>query len=119
MKILLIEDIEILANLFAEMIRFYKPEAQIDVALTGKEALEKLKKEKYDVVFLDIILPDISGLEILDFINTNCPDTKVIIITAVTDNNIIKKINEYHYDEILFKPVSRDTFFSVLEKYIA
>ncbi len=118
MKILLVEDIEILANLFAEMIRFHNPAAKVDIALKGKEALEKLKTEHYDIVFLDIILPDISGLEILDFINTNCPNTKVIIITAATDNNIMKKISEYNYDEILLKPVSRDTFFNVLEKYI-
>ncbi len=119
MKVLLVEDIEILANLFAEMIRFHDPSTKVDIALTGKEALEKLKKEKYDVVFLDLILPDISGLEILEYLNHNHPDTKVIIITAASDSSIMSKVNEYNYDELLIKPVSRDAFFNVLEKISA
>jgi len=118
MKILLVEDIEILASLFAEMVRFYKPEVQVDVALTGREALKKLKRENYDIVFLDIVLPDMSGIEILEFINTNSPNTKVIIITGTTDRSVMEKINRYHYDEILIKPVSKDAFFKVLEKYV-
>ncbi len=119
MKVLIIEDVEILAKLWKEMIRFFNPSINVDIALTGKEAVQKLKNNHYDIVFLDIILPDISGFEILEFLNHNYKSTKIIIITASSDTSTLCKINNYNYDKILIKPVSRDAFLNVLKKFIS
>lgn len=62
MKIMLLEDD---FNL-AELIKMYliSENWEINIFHTGKEALEELEKNKYDLLLLDILLPDINGFEI-------------------------------------------------------
>ena len=54
----------------------------VDVAKTGREATELLKKARYDLVFTDLRLPDDSGMDILTRIKSDTPETEVIVMTA-------------------------------------
>ncbi len=53
----------------------------------GKEALEKIK-EGPDIVLLDIMMPDMHGMEVLDKIKETSPSTVVIMVTALAENAI-------------------------------
>jgi len=55
---------------------------EVDVAESGKEALNKLEKEKYDILLVDIKMPEMDGIELLTKIKENEPDTEVVMITA-------------------------------------
>ena len=55
---------------------------EIQTRHNGQEALEALVKNDFDVVLLDLVLPDISGAEIMDHINSQAPETFVIVITG-------------------------------------
>ena len=62
---------------------FYDRGDKVVVSRSGKEGLRKLKQKKdFDLVFLDIQLPDLNGLDVLEQIKKTYPDLKVIIITA-------------------------------------
>jgi len=54
----------------------------LSFASSGIEAIEKIKKEKYDVILLDIKMSSIDGLETLEKIRKISPPTKVIIVTG-------------------------------------
>ncbi len=54
----------------------------VDVCSCGKEAITALKKNHFDLVLLDLVLPDIDGLSILKEIKKISPETQVIILTA-------------------------------------
>ena len=54
----------------------------VETASTGSEALDKLRSQDYDLVFLDIKLPEVSGTEVLRKIRSEGNNTPVIIITA-------------------------------------
>jgi DNA-binding response OmpR family regulator len=54
----------------------------VDQALTKAEALEKIQAHTYQVVLLDLKMPDVTGLELLQAVRNTQPDTKVIIITG-------------------------------------
>lgn len=54
----------------------------VDEANTGREALEKIEKNEYNLIFIDIIMPDILGFEILERINTLSSHPPVIVMTA-------------------------------------
>ena len=57
----------------------------VAMASDGSEAIAKLQKNKFDLVVLDIKMPKMNGFEVLKFIKTNTPSTKVIMLTAYAD----------------------------------
>lgn len=69
----------------------------------GEQALEKIK-EKYDLIILDIMMPKISGMEILKEIRNNANKTsKVIVFTNLMNEETKKECLENGADEVLFK----------------
>ncbi len=63
----------------------FKDEYSFESAFSAKECLEKLKYNDYDVILLDINLPDRSGLDIISEIKEYVPETLIIMITAYDD----------------------------------
>ena len=57
-------------------------EIAVQTAVNGEEALQKLHEEPYALVFLDLKMPGMGGMEVLRQIKDNWPKTRVIIITA-------------------------------------
>jgi DNA-binding NtrC family response regulator len=54
----------------------------IDLALSGEEALQKEQVKKYDVMIVDLMMPGISGLDLLKSIKTTNPEVQVIMVTG-------------------------------------
>ena len=70
----------------------------------GKEALEKIK-EGPDIVLLDIMMPDMNGMEVLDKIKETSPSTVVIMVTALAENAIgVESIKRGAFDFVT-KPI--------------
>lgn len=85
-----------------------------DTACDGREALEKLEDNEYDLVFLDIKLPGMSGTEVLRKIRAAGNNTPVIIMTAFgTVKNAVEctRLGAVHY---LQKPFTADKVRSIL-----
>ena len=72
------------------------------------QALNKIRHICYDIIFVEIYLPIMSGLSLVALIKNQCPQSKVIIITR--EKNYQKRIQAFHagVDEYLIKPVSRE-----------
>lgn len=62
-KIFLVDDDEFLLDMYS--VKFKEEGFDIDVASSGEAALEKLKKNTYDIVLLDIVMPTLDGFEVL------------------------------------------------------
>jgi len=79
----------------------------VDTASDGKEAIEKLKKEKYDIVLTDLMMPEIDGLQLIKLIKENNFDTEIIMMTAyATVDTAIEAIKSGVYD-YLVKPLNK------------
>jgi len=105
-NILIVEDNEDLGQTLADVLR--KEGNKVSIALTGKHALSVLEKEIINLVLLDIKLPDINGIELLQQIKEKDPDILVIMITALTDAKPAvdaMKMGAYDY---LMKPFELD-----------
>ncbi len=76
-------------------------------AADGKEAIEKIKKHKPDLVLLDIMLPEIDGLELCKLIkNTSgLSETIIIALTALTQDEVQINALEYGCDDFVNKPI--------------
>ena len=73
-----------------------------DNGLTAKEEIEKLKP---DVVFADIRMPGLSGLELLEVIPNVSPDSKVVIITGFAEFSYAQTAVQLHAFDLLLKPI--------------
>ena len=77
-KILVIEDDKFLRELISQ--KLIQEGYKIVEAMDGEKGLEAIKKEKPDLILLDLILPGIDGFEVLTRIKKDQPETKIPII---------------------------------------
>ena len=85
-------------------------------AASGLEAQRCLHTLKPDLIFLDIILPDANGIEILDDIRCSLPATKVIICSSISQEQTIQKALQHGAAAYLQKPFTQETVAAVLRQ---
>lgn len=90
----------------------------VDEAFDGLDALEKIKKQSYDVVILDVDMPRLSGLEALKQIKALNPETIVLVMTAfATIDSAVQAVKDGAYN-YLAKPMGGDELLQILGKAV-
>lgn len=86
-KVLIVEDFEPEADVIGYLIESYDSEKKytVDYASTGKDAIRMFQIGVYDVVILDLTLPDIYGIELLNYMKKCKPDVHIVIVTGYDD----------------------------------
>ena len=90
----------------------------VDASESGTQALEKLEKQSFDIILLDVMMPGIDGLECLQRIKTKWPKTQVIMITALKDEARIEKARKLGALNYIVKPFSLSYLETELMKLI-
>lgn len=80
-SVLIVEDDENVRTLLNTVAKRYC--SHVDLAVDGLEAIGLLKKHSYNVVLLDVMLPNVNGLEVAEIIRTLEPRPKVIVLSAI------------------------------------
>ncbi|MGD8472261.1 MAG: response regulator, partial [Desulfobacteraceae bacterium] len=80
MNIMIVDDEKIVRESLFHW--FAKLGHTVEKASSGFEALERLEKNPFDLLFVDIRMPEMDGIELLEKVKTGYPETLVIIITA-------------------------------------
>jgi DNA-binding response OmpR family regulator len=105
-KLLLVEDDVAMANLVADGLRLERH--SVDIVHTGREAEVHLKLSKYDVIILDIILPDISGIEVCKRFKANHGRAHVLMLTIKSTLDDRVEGLDSGADDYLTKPFEID-----------
>jgi len=116
-NILVVEDDKIAQMAIKYLIK--EIENSVDVADTGKKAIELLKKNEYDLIFMDIGLPDINGIEVAQLIRTELK--KVMPIIALTAHNDKNKRNiciQKGMNDFIEKPITKEKILIIIKKYL-
>jgi len=113
-KILIIDGEDFTRDFIADMLQ----QAHFDVATaaSGKKGIALFKEKSFDMVFTDMIMPDLTGIDVLRFIKSISPHTIVVVITAYgTIENAVEamKLGAFNY---LLKPFSSDIIETVIKK---
>lgn len=103
-RILVVEDEENLALGIRDALEHVG--FQAEVALDGPSALEQARAQPYDLVVLDLMLPGVSGLEVLRTLRAERRDVRVLILTALGDESDVVKGLEAGADDYMKKPFS-------------
>ncbi|HFG4205276.1 TPA: aerobic respiration two-component sensor histidine kinase ArcB [Escherichia coli] len=117
LNVLLVEDIEL--NVIVARSVLEKLGNSVDVAMTGKAALEMFKPGEYDLVLLDIQLPDMTELDISRELTKRYPREDLPPLVALTAN-VLKDKQEYlnaGMDDVLSKPLSVPALTAMIKKF--
>jgi CheY-like chemotaxis protein len=116
-KVLLVEDDPISVHLTSQLIESYKVE--LETAFTGRRALASIKNKQFDLIFLDINLPDTNGLYLLDQIKSERTEEHKPIVIMLTGNKIkataVKAI-ELGAKGYIVKPMRKENFVNIFSK---
>ena len=87
----------------------------VDLAMTGKSALDSFRKKYFDLLVADLRLPDIDGMEVIKKVKNERPDTGVIVITGYsTIPSAVESMRLGAYD-YLPKPFTEEEFMAVVK----
>ncbi len=103
-QVLIVDDEDINARLLERFLsRLYKT----DIAFNGVSALQLFRKNTYDLILLDIMMPDISGLDVLRAIREthSAQDLPIILISALSDTTDIVEGLRLHANDYITKPI--------------
>ena len=117
-KILIAEDAEETRDFLRVLLE--TPLIEVTCVENGLEALNLLKTERFDLVFLDISMPVMDGVQAVTTIkaNDNFKDLPVVALTAHAIIGYKEKYLNYGFDAYITKPINDSVLFSCLEKFI-
>ncbi|WP_202319367.1 response regulator [Archaeoglobus neptunius] len=112
-KIMVVDDETAMREILKIMLKNFK----VIEASNGREAIELYKKEKPDIVLMDIMMPLMSGIDATAEIKRMDPDAKIVAITAYASSKgeMVKKAGA---DYILKKPFTRKDVIKMIEKIL-
>jgi DNA-binding NtrC family response regulator len=111
MRVLLVDDEIEFVSALAERLNLRGFDA--DTATSGEEALQKVAASPPQVVLLDMLMPGMSGLEVLKRIKRDHPDVKVILLTGRGSWDGITGVREGAYD-CLLKPIQIEELMQIM-----
>jgi CheY-like chemotaxis protein len=86
----------------------------VTTAEDGEKAISKLRHEPVDVVVSDLKMPSIDGIELLEWIHDEQPETRFILLTGYGNESVERRVRELGAFEYLNKPISPDTLAAVV-----
>lgn len=104
MKILVVDDEPVVAEVIAESIRGQGHDAV--VAHNGQTALELIESALPDAVFLDLVMPGLSGVEVLARIRQRHPALPVIVFSGRATPEMVAEVERLGVTEVLEKPLA-------------
>jgi two-component system response regulator AtoC len=115
-RILIVDDEEVVRSGIARVLS--KDGLQVSVAVDGEEAVEIMAEEPFTIVFLDIKMPGMDGIEVLRHVRANHPETMVIMITGYPTVDTAVECLKAGAVDYLVKPFRADDLEALLFKAI-
>jgi two-component system chemotaxis response regulator CheY len=110
-KVLIVDDEKWVREVFRDFCRL-SDAFDVELANTGAEAVEKVKVNKYDLITIDLIMPEMSGLEALNAIKEISPGVPIMVITGNATEKLVLQAGIQGACRVMYKPV-------VLEDFVA
>jgi DNA-binding NtrC family response regulator len=112
LRILVVDDEEELVHALVERLQLRGMDAL--GVVTGKEALERIRSEAFDVILLDVKMPGLGGMKVIREIKDQHPELQVIMLTGHSSAQDAEKGRQLGAFEYLQKPVNIDNLCQIL-----
>lgn len=119
-RILMVDDNLVNRRVFCGLLKQINP--SIDSIGSGRECLSCVRKERYDLIFLDHMMPEMDGIETFERMKkldeNLCKDTPVIMLTANAISGAKEQYLSMGFSDFLAKPISQDKLDEILERWL-
>ena len=116
MSILIVDDSEVVRQLISDELE--KHSLKTKLATNGKEALDILKNEEISLVFLDIHMPEVDGVEFLKLLKQEGITTPCVVVSNEIDIDCTVECRKLGAKGWLAKPIKKDTLIQVYERLV-
>jgi len=113
-RILVVDDEEIVIKSYLRILG--GGDYEVEAAYGSREALRKVEQNPYDVIILDITMPDMSGLEVLRRIKETHPDLDVIMVTGLPQNATVVEAKKLGASDYISKPFEPDELKLIVQR---
>jgi DNA-binding NtrC family response regulator len=110
-KVLVVDNDELLRNMLSKVLVRYLG-CEVYLAAGSKEALSFLQSKEFDLLMIDLGLPDMSATRLIESVKFSSPGTAVTVIIGTADDNEIASIKRLGINQIVYKPFK---IYSLLE----
>ncbi|MFW7526446.1 response regulator [Vibrio ostreicida] len=116
-SVLLVEDIHLNQVVARKMLTMFN--AEVSAVNNGKECLDALEHQQFDIIFMDIQMPVMDGLEAIRFIKERnlAPGTPILALTANTFESDVQTYLDQGFDDVLPKPFKLEWMRELIVKY--
>jgi len=108
-RILIVDDEQWIREVFRDFCGFTDV-FEVELAADGEEALVKLRESDYDLVTLDLIMPEMSGLDALSEIKKASPRVPIMVITGNATDKVVNQAGVLGACRVMYKPVQLENF---------
>ena len=106
-RALIVEDDPAIRRLVGKLLQ--RRGIDIDIANDGKQAIEKIRGGGYSVLILDLMVPEVNGFEIIDFVKQSQITTPVVVVSAVS-HQALTKLDRSVVKLVISKPFDVEEF---------
>ncbi|MCK4784879.1 MAG: response regulator [Desulfobacteraceae bacterium] len=117
MSVVLIVDDSMLARLVIKQTLPGNEGHEIHEASNGREAINKFKDLRPDVMFLDLTMPDMDGEAVLRRLGTIKHNTRIFVVSADVQKKTAEKVLSLGAEEILKKPPAKESILSIMHTF--
>jgi len=110
-KVLIVDDEQWVREVFRDFCDLTQA-FQVELAPDGNQAIEMAENTEYDLVTLDLIMPEMSGLDVLSAIKEVSPKVPVMIITGNATEKLVNQAGVLGACRVMYKPVMLESFIS-------
>ena len=112
-KVLIVDDEEWVREVFKDFCGVTNA-IEVELADGGAEALRLVEKKQYDVITLDLIMPEMSGLDVLSDLKKISPKVPIWVITGNSTERLVKEAGVLGASRVIYKPVVLHDFIAEL-----
>jgi DNA-binding NtrC family response regulator len=113
-RILIVDDEEIVIKSWLRILG--GGDYQIDTAYDGRAALRKIEENHYDVMILDVVMPNMGGFEVLRRVKETHPDMGVIMVTGLSQVDTVVQARKLGARDFISKPFEPDELKLVVQR---
>ncbi len=117
-KLLIVDDEQWVRETFAEFCQLSEA-ITVETAIDGADAINKIQETSFDLITVDLIMPELSGLDVLMQVKKINPKTPVMIITGNSTDRLVYEAGLMGASSVLYKPVELQMFLAELTTVFA